>query len=206
MTRTKIIKVNPMAPSSERIREAAEIIKKGGLVAFPTETVYGLGAAYNNPDAVKKIYDVKKRPKDKPLTIHISKMEDLEEFDLEIPYLAEVLIDRFWPGPLTMILYTKDRKKTIAFRMPKNEIARHFIDACGIALVAPSANKAGKKGPVNAEQVLEDLDGKIEAVIDGGPTEVGKESTIIDTTWFPYRVVREGAIPKTIIKDVWDSL
>ena len=203
MSKTKIIKINPEKPDLKSIKEAAEIIKNGGLVAFPTETVYGLGAAYNNPDAVTKIYEVKKRSKRKPLTIHISKIETLESFDCEITHLAKILMDKFWPGPLTIILNTKDKKKVIAFRIPKGEIAKRFIEVCGIPIVAPSANISGNKPPVSAEEVLKDLDGKIEAVIDGGPTYLRGESTIIDATSFPYRVIREGAISKSRIQDVW---
>lgn len=205
MEKTKIIKVNPQQPDLEKIKEAAKIVKKGGLVAFPTETVYGLGALYDNADAVIKIYDVKKRSKNKPLTIHISSMKELEGFNCDIPHLAKVLMDRFWPGPLTIILNTKDRKKTIAFRMPSNKIAKSFIENCRHPIVAPSANKSGEKPPLKAEEVLKDLDGKIEAIIDGGPTDLGVESTIIDATSFPYRVVREGAIPKAVIQDAWGS-
>lgn len=203
MQKTKIIEVDPEKPDLKKIKEAAKIIKEGGLVAFPTETVYGLGAAYNNPDAVTKIYKVKKRSKNKPLTLHISKRETLESFDCEITHLAKILMDKFWPGPLTIILNTKDKKKTLAFRIPKDEIAKCFIEACGIPIVAPSANISGNKPPVSAEGVLKDLDGKIEAVIDGGPTRLGGESTIIDVTSFPYRVIREGAISKSRIQDAW---
>ena len=203
MQKTKIIEVDPEKPDLKKIKEAVKIIKEGGLVAFPTETVYGLGAAYNNPDAVTKIYNVKKRSKNKPLTVHISKTEMLESFDCEITHLAKILMDKFWPGPLTIILNTKDKKKTIAFRMPKGEIARCFIEACGIPIVAPSANLSGNKPPVSAEGVLKNLDGKIEAIIDGGPTYLRAESTIIDVTSFPYRVIREGAISKSRIQDVW---
>ncbi|MCK4463924.1 MAG: threonylcarbamoyl-AMP synthase [Candidatus Omnitrophica bacterium] len=206
MQKTKIIKVNPEKPDLKSIKEAAKIIKKGGLVAFPTETVYGLGAAYNNPDAVTKIYNVKKRSKNKPLTIHISKMKTLESFDCEITHLAKTLMNKFWPGPLTIILNTKDNKKTIAFRMPEGEIAKCFIEACGIPIVAPSANISGNKSPVSAEGVLKDLDGKIEAVIDGGTTDLGAESTIIDVTSFPYRVIREGVISKARIQDAWHEV
>lgn len=205
MQETKIIEIDPEKPDLKKIKEAAKIIKEGGLVAFPTDTVYGLGAAYNNPDAVTKIYEVKKRAKNKPLTLHISKIEMLESFDCEIDHLAKILMDKFWPGPLTIILNTKDKKKTVAFRMPKGEIAKSFIEACGIPIVAPSANISGNKPPVSAEGVLKDLDGKIEAVIDGGTTYLGGESTIIDVTSFPYRVIREGAISKSIIQDVWDQ-
>jgi len=206
MIETKIIKIDPENPEKEGIKEAARIINDGGLVAFPTDTVYGLGALYNNPKAIDRLYEVKERPKDKLFTVHISKKEVIKSLDCEIPYLAEVLMDRFWPGPLTIILNTKDRKKTIAFRMPNNKIAVSLINKSDGPVAAPSANVSGRRPPVDAEHVLKDLDGKIDAVIDGGTTAIGKESTIIDVTSFPYRVVREGAISKILIQDVWHSI
>jgi L-threonylcarbamoyladenylate synthase len=133
----------------------------------------------------------------------IADIKTIESFNCEIPFLVKVLIDRFWPGPLTIILNTKDAKHSHAFRMPKNEIAKRLIEACGSPLAAPSANISGEKPPITCQDVLDDLDGKIDAVLDAGPTRIGVESTIIDATSFPYRVIREGAISKIKIQDVW---
>lgn len=199
----KIIKVNADNPEKERIKEAAEILKKGGLVAFPTETVYGLAALHNNSAAMEKLYEVKNRPKQKPFTVHISKLEMVELLGCEMPYLAKMLIDRFWPGPLTIVLNVKDGKGTLAFRMPDNKICKELIDTLGVPIVAPSANLSGEKSPRSAEDVLKGLSNKIDAVVDGGQTRIGIDSTIIDATSFPYRILRKGAIRASVIKDTW---
>jgi len=203
MQKTKIIRVDPEKPNLKDIKEAAKVLKKGGLVIFPTETVYGIGALYGNAEAVTRIYEVKKRPKNKPLTVHISNLSTIKSLGCEIPHLAGLLMKKFWPGPLTIILNTSDKKKTIAFRMPDGEIAKSFIEMCGGAIVAPSANISGNKAPISAEGALRDLGGKVDVVIDGGPTKIRSESTIIDASAFPYSVIREGAISKARIQEVW---
>jgi len=203
MAKTKVIKIDPDIPETKKIEEAVKILKKGGLVAFPTETVYGIAAAYNNASAIERLYKVKNRPKNKPFTIHISRVEMIEKFGCETSPLVKTLIGRFWPGPLTVVLKMKDKKKTLAFRMPEGAIAIELIERIGIPVVAPSANISGGKSPETAEDVLRDLDGKIDIVIDGGPTKIGIDSTIVDATSFPYRILREGAIPSTSIKDTW---
>lgn len=204
MPKTEIIKINPENPDKKAIDKAAGILKKGGLVAFPTETVYGLGALYGNKKAMKRIYEVKQRPETKPLTVHISKTETITSLGCDIPRVADILIKKFWPGPLTIILKSaKGGKPSIAFRMPEGKIATRLIEASGGALVAPSANISGEKPSVNVYEVLASLDGRIDAVIDGGSVRIGVESTVIDATVFPCRVLREGAISKTSIQDAW---
>jgi L-threonylcarbamoyladenylate synthase len=202
---TEIIKVDIYKPHKEMLKKAASVIKKGGLVAFPTETVYGLGADYLNKKAVQKLYKVKERPKDKPFTIHISGFEELESLSCEISLFSKHLIERFWPGPLTIILKTGSGEK-IGLRMPRNKLALEFISACKTPIVAPSANISGRKSPRSAEDVLKNLDGRIDLLLDGGQTDVGIESTVVDASAFPYRILREGAIKKSQIADVGRKL
>ena len=200
--RAKIIKLNPRKPEEKLIKRAASVIKEGGLVAFPTETVYGLGADYFNEDAVKKVYKVKSRPSNKPLTLHISNVSMLNEFVVELPELAKRLIKQFWPGPLTLILMSKDGQK-LGFRMPRNEIALKLISECGTPIVAPSANPSGEKSPTEAADVSKKLGRKIDMILDGGKTHLGIDSTIIDTTIFPYKILREGAFTKASVSQAW---
>ena len=203
--KTEIIKVDAKRPSTDILKKAAAIIKKGGLVAFPTETVYGLGADYMNKKAIQRLNEVKKRPKDKPFTIHIADIESLYELSCNISIFAKHLIERFWPGPLTLIFPTASGEK-IGVRMPRNEIALKFISACGAPIVAPSANISGNRPPSNAREVLKDLDGKIDLLLDAGETEVGIESTVVDVSTTPHNVLREGAISKDQIAGVRSRL
>ena len=202
---TEIIRVDIQKPDKGILKKAAGIIKKGGLVAFPTETVYGLAADYVNKKAIEKLYKIKKRPKTKPFTIHISVPEATDKLYCEISLFSKHLIKRFWPGPLTLIFKTESGEK-IGVRMPRNKIALDFISMCKTPIVAPSANLSGNEPPCSADDVLRDLDGKIDLLLDGGKTDVGIESTVIDTTIFPYRVLREGAIHKSQIADVGRKL
>jgi L-threonylcarbamoyladenylate synthase len=199
--KTEIIKVDPVNPDKEIMNLAAAVIKKGGFVAFPTETVYGLGADYLNEKAIQRLYEVKDRPKGKPFTVHISNFDALIKLSCEVSPFAKHLIDRFWPGPLTLIFNTKSGEK-IGVRMPCNKVAIEFISSCSNPIVAPSANISGKNPPRNAEDVLEDLNGRIDLLLNGGETEVGVESTVVDVSAFPYKVLREGAIYKSQIADV----
>lgn len=192
------------------IDEAAAILKKGGLVAFPTETVYGLGANGLDSNACRKIYEAKGRPSDNPLILHIGEIEQLEEIADDIPDCAEQLMDAFWPGPITIIFKKKSivpdsvtgNFGTVAVRFPSNKIARSLINAAGVPIAAPSANTSGKPSPTRASHVLFDMDGKIDMIIDGGPTRFGLESTIIDVSTDVPTILRPGAITSEMIETV----
>ena len=189
---------------------AADIIQKGGLVAIPTETVYGLGADGLNPDAVDKIYEAKGRPKDNPMILHVTGMEQVEALCHSIPKCAYALAEKFWPGPLTMILPAKPHipkrttggLSTVAVRCPDSEITRQVIELSGTAVAAPSANLSGKPSTTTAQHVLHDHEGRIDAVIDGGACRVGVESTIIDLTETPARLLRPGGITPAQLRSV----
>lgn len=195
---TVLLKVNSRRPDPRKIALAASILKNGGLVAFPTETVYGLAADRSNRSAIRALYQVKERPKGKPLTVHIADMGIMRKMGCRLSRSAKILIDKYWPGPLTMVLACRSGKK-IGFRMPDNEVALKLIKSSGLPLVAPSANLSGKKPPTSAQDVIRDLGGKIDAVLDGGKTKVGVESTVIDITKNPPIILREGAISLTQI-------
>ncbi|TGC07925.1 L-threonylcarbamoyladenylate synthase [Methanolobus halotolerans] len=192
----------------ETVGEAAEMIKKGGTVAFPTETVYGLGADAVNPAAVKAVFRAKGRPADNPLIVHVASKEQCEELASTIPEKAYTLIDRFWPGPLTLILERKQivpdittgGLDTVALRMPDNRIAMELIRISGRPLAAPSANLSGRPSPTTAEHVIADLDGRIDAIIDGGAVRVGVESTVIDMTSEPPAILRPGIVSRNDIE------
>ncbi len=194
----------------QTIMQAGEIIRNGGLVAFPTETVYGLGGDGLNPDSSRKIYEAKGRPSDNPLIIHIYRMEDLEVLVKEIPESARKLAEAFWPGPLTMILPKADvvpkettgGLDTVAVRMPSHKVALAFIKAAGGFVAAPSANLSGKPSPTLAKYVLEDMDGRIDMIIDGGDIAIGLESTIVDLTGDVPMILRPGYITLDMLKDV----
>ena len=164
-------------------------------MAFPTETVYGVGARVFDEKAVSRLRRIKKRPKGSPFTAHISDMRQLKMLKAEMPEIPAKLIKRFWPGPLTIILRTKTGE-TVGVRMPENKTARKVIAAAGSPLAVPSANISGNKPPICAEDVLGQLDGKIDMLLDGGPADIGVESTVLDTTIFPYKVLRKGAVSK----------
>ncbi len=192
------------------IREAGEVIKNGGLVAFPTETVYGLGADALNRSAAEKIYEAKGRPSDNPLIVHITNRDDLEKIVETIPPEADKVAEKFWPGPLTMIFQKKEivpyettgGLDTVAVRMPSNEAARTLIDAGGGFIAAPSANTSGRPSPTTAQHVQEDLDGAIDMILDGGPVEIGVESTILDMTVTPPVILRPGAVTQEMLTEV----
>lgn len=194
----------------QAIMQAGEIIRNGGLVAFPTETVYGLGGDGLNPDSSRKIYEAKGRPSDNPLIIHIYRMEDLDVLVKEIPDSAKKLAEAFWPGPLTMILPKADcvpkettgGLDTVAVRMPSHKVALAFIKAAGGFVAAPSANLSGKPSPTLAKYVLEDMDGRIDMIIDGGDIAIGLESTIVDLTGDVPMILRPGYITPDMLKDV----
>ncbi|MFH1995928.1 MAG: L-threonylcarbamoyladenylate synthase [Candidatus Omnitrophota bacterium] len=198
---TERFQIKPNDPDLEKIGRCAELIRRGGLVAFPTETVYGLAACASNEKAIARIYEVKKRPSSKPLTLHISDELMIGQSCCEITPQARKLIDAFWPGPMTIILRKLDGTK-VGFRMPKNKAALLLIERVGCPVVAPSANASGTRAPADAAMVLEDLDGKIDAVLDAGPTEIGRESTVIDSTVSPPVILRHGAIKEAAIRKV----
>ena len=193
---------------------AAQVIRSGGLVALPTETVYGLGANGLEPEAVKKIFEAKGRPQDNPLILHITDMAQAEQFCHSIPQAAYALAERFWPGPLTMVLPARDNVpkcttaglSTVAVRCPDCDVTRQVIRLAGVPIAAPSANLSGKPSTTTARHVLHDHDGKIEAVIDGGPCRVGVESTIVDLTEERPRLLRPGGITPEQLRQVLGDL
>lgn len=189
---------------------AGKIIKEGGLVAFPTETVYGLGGDALNPMSSEKIYAAKGRPSDNPLIVHIAAMEDLNPIVKEIPETAKKLAEAFWPGPLTMIFYKTDLVpkqttgglETVAVRMPSDSAALAFIKEAGGYVAAPSANLSGKPSPTNVKYVVQDMDGRIDMIIDGGDVEIGLESTIVDLTGDKPTILRPGYVTKAMLEQV----
>jgi L-threonylcarbamoyladenylate synthase len=195
---------------SEVIHRAAEIIKKGGLVAFPTETVYGLGADAFNPLAVARIFEVKRRPYFDPLIVHVSDPADMKKLVIKIPLNAKKLIKRFWPGPLTVVLLKKEEVpdivnaglSTVAIRMPKHPMALSLIEHANCPIAAPSANLFGYLSPTTAEHVQDQLGDQIDFILDGGPCEVGVESTIISLSERKPRLLRPGGVPLEEIESV----
>jgi len=199
---TKIWRVDPQSPDPDLIAEAAQAILAGQLVAFPTETVYGLGANAFDRQAVRRIFLAKGRPMQDPLIVHLAAGELLPQVASEIPPLAETLAGRFWPGPLTLVLPKQTRildeitagLPTVAVRVPAHPVALGLLRASGVPIVAPSANRFGHVSPTTAQHVLEDLGGVIEGILDGGATCVGVESTVLDLTCSPPRLLRPGGI------------
>ena len=209
---TKVINVQEeqIAEKEDLLRQAGEILKNGGLVAFPTETVYGLGGDGLNRESSKKIYAAKGRPSDNPLIIHIVDMDALPYIVSEVSPEVEKVAEAFWPGPLTMILPKSDTVpdettgglKTVAVRMPSHKVARKLIEYAGGYVAAPSANASGKPSPTVAKYVIEDMDGRIDMIIDGGEVGIGLESTIIDMTVNPPQILRPGFITEAMLAEV----
>ncbi|HDN66024.1 MAG TPA: threonylcarbamoyl-AMP synthase [Methanosarcinales archaeon] len=211
ISKTRIFRIGTEYASYVDIgRAAGAIIKEGGTVAFPTETVYGLGADALNPDAVGKIFEAKARPPDNPLIVHISSTEQLPDLVEDIPKRAFDLMDAFWPGPLTMIFKRKELVSdiitagldTVAVRMPDNPIALLLIEEACTPIAAPSANRSGMPSPTTTQHVISDLDGRIDAVIDGGAVKIGVESTVVDMTSETPVLLRPGGIGIDEIRDV----
>lgn len=206
--KTRIVEIEEEHIDQETIREAGEIIRSGGLVAFPTETVYGLGGDALNPASSRKIYAAKGRPSDNPLIVHIAKWEALSAIVKNIPEEAVRLAQVYWPGPLTMILEKSDLVpaettgglNTVAVRMPSHKTALAFIEAAGGYVAAPSANRSGRPSPTLARYVSQDLAGRIEMIIDGGDVELGLESTIVDLTAGTPVILRPGYITRVMLE------
>lgn len=209
----KIDKDNPQN-NTVVLKKAANILKNNGLVAFPTETVYGLGANALKEECVKKIYLAKGRPSDNPLIVHISEIEEVYKIALNIPKQAIDLMNRFWPGALTIVIKknniipnaTSGGLDTVAIRLPNNNIARALIKECGFPIAAPSANISGKPSPTTANHVFKDLNGKIDMVIDGGGCEFGLESTVIEVLEDKVTILRPGNITKEMIEEVCENV
>ena len=185
------------------VRDAAAILRRGGLLGIPTETVYGLGADALNEDAVSRIFLAKGRPQDNPLIIHVPDASWLESYCRDVPPAAYQLAERFWPGPLTMILPRRDivplqttgGLETVGVRCPNHPVTLAIIEAAGVPIAAPSGNTSGRPSPTTAAHMIEDMDGRIDGIVDGGPCTVGVESTIIDLTVTPPRLLRPGGLP-----------
>ena len=208
--KTIIQKIDATNMASSDFKEAAELLRAGKLVAFPTETVYGLGGNAYDSTASARIYAAKGRPSDNPLIVHISCFDELSPLVSDIPKEAKALADRFWPGPLTMIMNKSDKipkettggLDTVAIRMPSHPIANKLIKEAGIPIAAPSANASGRPSTTKAEHVIEDLDGKIDMIIDGGSSDIGLESTIVDLTVKPALILRPGYITIEMLREV----
>lgn len=206
---TVIKKINTEILTEKDFLEAKEILKKGGLVAFPTETVYGLGADALNENAAAKIYEAKGRPSDNPLIVHISDIKDLTRIAKNIPSKAKILMETFWPGPLTLIFEKKEEVPkgttggldTVAVRMPNHPVALALIESSEVLIAAPSANTSGKPSPTMAEHVILDMQGKIDMILDGGKVGIGIESTIVDVTTEPPMILRPGYITKEMLEE-----
>lgn len=211
MTRqeTRRIVVSVENPDERAIAEAAEVLRSGGTVAFPTETVYGLGADALNPEAVQKVFAAKGRPSDNPLIVHLAGVEMLEDYVDEIPPVAEKLAEAFWPGPLTMVLkrsilvsdLVSAGLETVGVRVPNHPVALALLRKFGEGIVAPSANLSGRPSPTTAQHVERDLAGRINMILDAGPTEYGVESTVLDVTQSPPAILRLGALTREAIEE-----
>lgn len=209
---TKIVKIDETNESA--LREAGQVLQQGGLVAFPTETVYGLGGDALNKESSRKIYAAKGRPSDNPLIVHIADMEALVPIVKEVTPEAERIAQSFWPGPLTMILPKSDKVPyettggldTVAVRMPSHPVARKLIEYGGGYVAAPSANTSGKPSPTVAKYVIEDMDGRVDMILDGGEVGIGLESTIIDLTVTPPQILRPGYVTLDMLEEILEHV
>ena len=207
---TIIEKIDPGNIDADVMEQAGKLIAEGELVAFPTETVYGLGGDALDPDASRKIYAAKGRPSDNPLIVHIAEFDDMKRVAREVPEQAKKLADAFWPGPLTMIVWKSDAvpeattggMQTVAVRMPNHPVALELIRRSGCLIAAPSANTSGRPSPTEAQHVAEDLSGKIAMILDGGPVGIGIESTIVDLTEDIPMILRPGYITPKMLEKV----
>jgi len=203
MTSTRVVDVSGSAGLQQGLREAVRILREGGVVAFPTETVYGLGADARNPDAVREIFRVKGRPAVNPVIVHVPDVQLARELVTAWPHQAEILAERFWPGPLSLVLPRSNEVPdvvtaggpTVALRVPAHPVARALLRESRLALAAPSANRSCQLSPTRAEHVLADLGDRISLILDGGPTTGGLESTVLDLSCDPPRLLRPGLVP-----------
>ena len=212
--KTSYWKLQKNSDNQEIMQEAAALIRAGEVVSFPTETVYGLGADGLNPEAVAKIFAAKGRPNDNPLILHIAKKEDIAQLTTCLNANAKKLMEHFWPGPLTLIVNksaivpdaVSAGLETVAVRFPSNKFAQDFIRACGCPIAAPSANISGRPSPTNAQDVLEDMQGKIAGMLDGGTCGIGLESTVVDTTSAVPTILRPGGITYEMLTEVMGAV
>jgi L-threonylcarbamoyladenylate synthase len=211
---TLVLRIDPKSPDPNAIARAAECLRAGGLVAFPTETVYGLGAHALDRTAVRRVFDAKGRPSNDPLIVHVANVEAVATLTRAVPSEARTLGERFWPGPLTLVLERGDSVPdevtagldTVAVRIPSHPVARALLVAVGLPVAAPSANLFSRPSPTRASHVLDDLDGRIDMLLDGGATDLGVESTVLDLAHPPPTILRPGAITveqlRAVIPDV----
>ncbi|MEM2207304.1 MAG: L-threonylcarbamoyladenylate synthase [Sulfolobales archaeon] len=212
MPRAKIVRVEPLRPSEEVIREAAEVLKSGGLVAFPTETVYGIGADAFNSEAVLKVFKVKRRPLDNPLIVHVSSLDMLHQVAVEVPDRVVRALSIAWPGPLTVVVKRKQTLPavvsggldTVAVRSPAHPVALKLIEAVGKPLAAPSANIAGRPSPTRAEHVDEDLGNEVDMILDAGETFFGVESTVVDLVSPKPQILRPGPLGPEELEKIFE--
>jgi L-threonylcarbamoyladenylate synthase len=210
----RLVRIDPRVPDADSITEAARVLASGGLVAFPTETVYGLGADALNPRAVARIFEAKGRPADNPLIVHVADADALARLVTEVPPAARTLIARCWPGPLTLVLsaspavpeVTRGGAPTVAIRMPAHPVALMLIRAAACPVAAPSANRSGRPSPTTAQHVLADLGDAIDLVLDAGPTPVGVESTVLDLTGPVPVVLRPGGVTVEMLQEILGSV
>ncbi|MFN8399808.1 MAG: L-threonylcarbamoyladenylate synthase [Anaerolineales bacterium] len=207
---TQLLTLSPHTPDPELIRQASDIILRRGLVAFPTETVYGLGANALDEEAVAKIFHAKGRPSNDPLIVHVATLDDVKLVAKEIPLIVEKLAAAFWPGPLTLVLPKQPHVPasvtagldSVAVRIPSHPVALALIRASGVPIAAPSANRFGHTSPTTAHHVMDDLNGRIDMILDGGATSVGVESTVLDVTREPAMILRPGGVAHEAIEKV----
>ena len=204
MTQPKVFRLTAEAPDPTALTEAARILRGGGLVAFPTETVYGLAVDATNPKAVERLTEVKGRPPDKPYSLHLYSVSQVRDVVPQVPPLAMRLMERFWPGPLTIVVPYGDQN-TVGIRIPDHPIAQAFLKACDVPVAAPSANRSGAPPPIDAQQVLEGLGGAFDCLLDGGPTPHARESTVVEVVDGHLEVRREGAVSREALRAVIDA-
>lgn len=205
---TRVLRLDPAHPAADALALAAACLQAGGLVAFPTETVYGLGADALNAEAVRRIFRAKGRPTSDPLIVHVPGLAALPHVAAAAPPLAQALAEAFWPGPLTLVLPRGPRVPeevtaggpTVAVRVPAHPVAQALLEASGVPIAAPSANRFARPSPTTAQHVLDDLEGRVDIVLDGGPVAIGLESTILDVTQTPPVILRPGGLPLEAIR------